>query len=175
MMALPSTGPWGHEESDASRTFAERNSARRVSPRFVSCAVSALELQLARLNLPHGSHASRRGSLRGAARRILEAPRSPCASQGPRRQYEITGDHVILNRDFFRFQTRPWCQGLHILTTEKRRCGSRQRVAASEQDVGTVGELAKKKPFFLPRARCRAANCEAQPDSYARPAHTCAH
>ena len=33
-------------------TFAERNSARRVSPRFVSCAVSALELQLARLNLP---------------------------------------------------------------------------------------------------------------------------
>ena len=46
-----------------------------------------------------------------------------------------------VNRDFYRFQTRPWCQGLHILTTEKRRCGSRQRVAASELDVGTVGEL----------------------------------
>ena len=48
---------------------------------------------------------------------------------------------VLLNRDFYRFQTRPWCQGLHILTTEKRRCGSRQRVAASELDVGTVVEL----------------------------------
>ena len=32
-------------------------------------------------------------------------------------------------------------RGLHILTTEKRLCGSRKRVAASELDVGTVGEL----------------------------------
>ena len=56
----------------------------------------------------------------------------------------IVSIEYMLYRDFFRFQTLPDFrvrvvrQGLH---TEKRRCGSRQRVAASELDVGTVGEL----------------------------------
>ena len=67
---------------------------------------------------------------------------------------------MTIHRDFFRF---------HFLTTEKRRCGSRQRVAASELDVGTMGELSGVADLLVDVETSRISPHADAPQSFRAP------